>query len=86
MKGRDLLACRSVATTSIEIGDALKDNVRQIVAAVKATLKRHASELSADIIDRSIVLCGGGAMIVLEQAPERGMASRWPLQTITCGC
>ena len=65
VKGRDLLTGvpRSVTVTSIEIREALKDNVKQVVTAVKATLEQTPPELSADIIDRGIVLCGGGAMI-----------------------
>ncbi len=65
VKGRDLITGvpRSITVTSVEIREALHDNVRQLVGAVKATLERTPPELSADIIDRGIVLCGGGANI-----------------------
>ena len=65
VKGRDLITGvpRQITLTSIEIREALSDCIRQIVAAVKATLEKTPPELSADIIDRGIVLCGGGAMI-----------------------
>ena len=65
VKGRDLISGvpRSISLTSVEIREALQDNVRQLVAAVKATLEKTPPELSADIIDRGIVLCGGGAGI-----------------------
>jgi rod shape-determining protein MreB len=65
VKGRDLITGvpRSITLTSMEIREAMNDCVRQIVAAVKATLEKTPPELSADIIDRGIVLCGGGAMI-----------------------
>jgi rod shape-determining protein MreB len=65
VKGRDLITGvpRSITLTSVEIREAMNDCVRQIVAAVKATLEKTPPELSADIIDRGIVLCGGGAMI-----------------------
>lgn len=65
VKGRDLITGvpRSITVTSIEIREALKDNVRQFVAVTKTVLERTPPELSADIIDRGIVLCGGGAHI-----------------------
>ncbi|MFZ9887763.1 MAG: rod shape-determining protein [Myxococcota bacterium] len=65
VKGRDLITGvpRSINVTSVEVREALQDNIRQLVAAVKATLERTPPELSADIIDRGIVLCGGGAGI-----------------------
>ena len=65
VKGRDLISGvpRSIIVTSVEVREALHDSVRQLVSAVKATLERTPPELSADIIDRGIVLCGGGALI-----------------------
>lgn len=65
VKGRDLITGvpRSIVVTSIEIREAMQDNIRQLVGAVKATLEKTPPELSADIIDRGIVLCGGGAGI-----------------------
>lgn len=65
VKGRDLITGvpRSIHVTSVEVREALQDNVRQLVGAVKATLEKTPPELSADIIDRGIVLCGGGAGI-----------------------
>jgi rod shape-determining protein MreB and related proteins len=65
VKGRDLITGvpRSIHVSSVEVREALQDNVRQIVTAIKATLERTPPELSADIIDRGIVICGGGAGI-----------------------
>lgn len=65
VKGRDLISGvpRSITVTSIEIREALRDNLRQFVAVTKTVLERTPPELSADIIDRGIVLCGGGANI-----------------------
>lgn len=65
VKGRDLISGvpHSIVITSVEIREALQDNIRQLVSAVKATLEKTPPELSADIIDRGIVLCGGGAGI-----------------------
>jgi len=65
VKGRDLISGvpRSIVVTSVEIRDALQDAIRAIVGAVKGTLEKTPPELSADIIDRGIVLCGGGSQI-----------------------
>ncbi len=65
VNGRDLVSGvpRSVTVTSSEIREAMQDCIGQIFSAVKATLEKTPPELSADIIDRGIVLLGGGAMI-----------------------
>ena len=65
IKGRDLITGvpRQITVTSVEMREALQDSIRQLVGAVKATLEKTPPELSADIIDRGIVLCGGGALI-----------------------
>ncbi len=65
VKGRDLITGvpRSIVVTSVEIRESLQDAIRAIVGAVKATLEQTPPELSADIIDRGIVLCGGGSQI-----------------------
>ncbi len=65
VNGRDLISGvpRAVTITSEEIRAALDDSIKQLVRAVKATLEKTPPELSADIIDRGIVLCGGGALI-----------------------
>jgi rod shape-determining protein MreB len=46
-----------------EVRAALAEPVRQIVAAVTATLERTPPELAADILDRGIMLAGGGALL-----------------------
>lgn len=65
VKGRDLITGipQSIVVTSIEIREALHDSFRQFVTCAKAVLERTPPELSSDIIDRGIVLCGGGAQI-----------------------
>lgn len=65
VKGRDLITGvpQSIAVTSVEIREALQESFRQFVACTKSVLERTPPELSADIIDRGIVLCGGGAQI-----------------------
>ncbi|MBR2730451.1 MAG: rod shape-determining protein [Clostridia bacterium] len=65
IKGRNLMdgLPKNVDITSEEVREALADPVRQIVDAVKSTLERTPPELAADIIDRGIMLTGGGALL-----------------------
>lgn len=65
IRGRDLVSGlpKTIAITSHEITDALMDTVGSIVEAVKNTLERCPPELAADIMDRGIVLTGGGALL-----------------------
>lgn len=66
VKGRDLITGvpRSINVTSVEVREALQDNIRQVVATTKAVLESTPPELSSDIIERGIVVCGGGANII----------------------
>ncbi|OBZ12435.1 MULTISPECIES: rod shape-determining protein [Bacillales] len=65
IRGRDLVSGlpKTLAITSDEITEALADTVNAIVDAVKVTLEKCPPELSADIMDRGIVLTGGGALL-----------------------
>ena len=65
LRGRDLLTGlpKTITVTSTEIADALSDTVTAIVEAVKVTLEKTPPELSADIMERGIVLSGGGALL-----------------------
>ena len=54
---------KTVTVTSAETEQALKEPVGQIVEAVISVLERTPPELSADILDRGIVLTGGGALL-----------------------
>ena len=65
VRGRDIVSGlpQSVSVSSIEVRDALSENVSQIVAAVKTILERTPPELAADIIERGITLTGGGALL-----------------------
>jgi rod shape-determining protein MreB len=65
VKGRDLLAGipKTVEVSFKEIQQALADTVDAIVQAVKLCLERTPPELSADILDRGLVLTGGGALL-----------------------
>ncbi len=65
IRGRDLLTGlpKTVEITAKEVAEALKDTVTAIVDSVKATLERTPPELASDIMDRGIVLTGGGALL-----------------------
>ena len=54
---------RSVTLTSGEIREAMAETLSKIVEAVKRTLERTPPELAADIVDRGIMLAGGGALV-----------------------
>ncbi|MCW8850623.1 MAG: rod shape-determining protein [Melioribacteraceae bacterium] len=65
VKGRDLVGGipKTVEVSSVEIRDALNENITQIVEGVKQTLERTPPELSADILDRGVIITGGGALL-----------------------
>jgi rod shape-determining protein MreB len=65
IKGRDLLTGlpKNVEITSEEIVDALSEPVTAIVEAVKTCLEKTPPELAADIMDRGIIMAGGGSLL-----------------------
>ncbi|MEJ5173309.1 MAG: rod shape-determining protein [Hydrogenothermaceae bacterium] len=64
IRGRDMTGMpRSIVISGKEIREALEDVIVQIVNAVKSTLERTPPELAADIVERGIVLAGGGSLI-----------------------
>jgi rod shape-determining protein MreB len=65
VKGRDLVAGvpKTLTINSDEIRDALSEPVNAIVEAVRIVLERTPPELSADIVDKGIVLSGGGSQL-----------------------
>ncbi len=65
VKGRDLVSGipKMIQVSSIDIREALAEAVHLIVDAVLALLERTPPELSADILDRGILLSGGGALL-----------------------
>jgi rod shape-determining protein MreB len=65
IRGRDLLTGlpKTISVTAKEISSALADTVITIIEAVKNTLEKSPPELAADIMDRGIVLTGGGALL-----------------------
>ena len=65
VRGRDLVSGlpRTVRMTSTEIREAIAEPIAGIVEAVKMTLERTPPELAADIVDRGIVMAGGGSLL-----------------------
>ncbi|WP_209121800.1 rod shape-determining protein [Alkalihalobacillus sp. BA299] len=65
IRGRDMVSGlpRTITVYSEEIQDALTESVSYIVQAAKTVLEKTPPELSADIIDRGVILTGGGALL-----------------------
>jgi len=65
IKGRDLAQGipKTLSINDSEVREALEGVVQALIEVVKNTLERTPPELSADIVDRGIVLCGGGALL-----------------------
>lgn len=73
VRGRNLVTGlpKTIAVTSEETEEALKETTSQIVEAVHSVLEKTPPELAADIADRGIVLTGGGCLLYgLEQLVE----------------
>jgi rod shape-determining protein MreB len=71
IRGRDLVTGlpKTIVLTSEEVRAALEEPVQAIIDAIKATLDKTPPELSSDIMDRGIMLAGGGSL--LQGLPER---------------
>ena len=65
ISGRDLTTGlpRNVIITSTQVEEAMKESIFEIVDIIKATLERTPPELASDIVEKGIVLAGGGALI-----------------------
>ena len=66
IKGRDLVSGipRHLTVTSDEIRESMSEPIHTIIDAVKTTLERTPPELAGDIVDKGIMLAGGGALIL----------------------
>ncbi len=65
IRGRDLIAGvpKTMTISSVQVREALAETIDNIVEAVRQSLERTPPELSSDILDRGIVLTGGGALL-----------------------
>jgi rod shape-determining protein MreB len=89
VRGRDLVTGlpKTVILTASDVRAALDDPLNQIIGAIKSTLDQTPPELAADIMDKGIVLAGGGAL--LSRMDERVRAeTQMPVQVaespLTC--
>ncbi|PAE26829.1 MULTISPECIES: rod-share determining protein MreBH [Bacillaceae] len=65
VRGRDLVTGlpKTITLSSYEIRDAIKESLLHILEAIRATLEDSPAELSGDIVDRGVILSGGGALL-----------------------
>lgn len=93
VRGRDLVTGlpKHLALTSTEVLEALKEPVHAILDAIKFTLEKTPPELAADIMDRGIMLTGGGALLsgldklVLEDTGMPVNIAERPLDCVVLG-
>lgn len=93
IRGRDLLTGlpKTIEITPEEISGALHDTVYSIIDAVKSTLENTPPELAADIMDRGIVLTGGGALlrnldkVISEETKMPVLIAEEPLDCVAIG-
>ena len=66
VRGRDLLSGlpKTIDVSSKEIKEAIKDSISVIIHTTKMVLEKIEPEIAADIIDKGIVLTGGGALLI----------------------
>ncbi len=93
VKGRDIVSGlpKTIQVSSNEIRKALQEPVTNIVEAVRTTLERCPPELAADLIDRGIMLAGGGALLsgldklISEETGLPVFVAEDPLQAVANG-
>ena len=94
VKGRDLISGipKTLEVTSEEIREALEEPLKVIVDAVKVALERTPPELASDIVDKGIVLAGGGALLrnlnllIKQETSLPVTVADDPLSVIVLGC
>ncbi|MFI3208525.1 MAG: rod shape-determining protein [Eubacteriales bacterium] len=93
VRGRNIVSGlpKTVAVTSAETEEALREMTSQIVDAVISVLEQTPPELSADILERGIVLTGGGAMLrgleelIQERTGINTMTADQPMKVVAIG-
>ena len=94
VKGRDLVdgIPKTVEVSSVEIREALSESISQIVDAVRLSLERTPPELASDILDRGIIITGGGALLrkldvrISQETNLPVMVADDPLTCVVRGC
>lgn len=93
IKGRDLVTGipRHLVVSSDEIREAMSETIYKIIDAIKTTLERTPPELAGDIVDKGIMLAGGGALIkgldklIHEETKLPVMIAEDPLSCVALG-
>ncbi|MGD9898198.1 MAG: rod shape-determining protein [Calditrichaceae bacterium] len=94
VKGRDLVdgIPKTIEISSVQIREALNESIMTIVEAIKLSLERTPPELAADILDRGIILTGGGALLrnldirIREETSMAIHVAEDPLTCVARGC
>jgi rod shape-determining protein MreB len=65
IRGRDLIAGlpKTIKISSTEVTEAIQEELREIVQVIKSVLQKTPPELAADIIDKGMIMSGGGALL-----------------------
>jgi rod shape-determining protein MreB and related proteins len=65
IRGRDLVTGlpKTIEVSAVDVAEAIKDVIAEIIVAIKETLEETSPEIAADVIDHGIILTGGGAML-----------------------
>ena len=93
IRGRDLIQGlpRQVRITSQDVAKAIEESVRSIIGGIRRVLELTPPELSADIIDRGIILTGGGALLrglpelISEQTEINTVVAENPMECVALG-
>ncbi|SDN23182.1 rod shape-determining protein MreB [Psychrobacillus sp. OK028] len=93
IRGRDMVTGlpRTITIKSEEIEKALKESVLGIVQAAKNVLEKTPPELSADIIDRGVIITGGGALLhgmdhlLMEELKVPVLIAEYPMNCVAIG-
>lgn len=94
IRGRDLVTGlpKEVTVTDAQIRKALSRSVKMIIGAIKSTIEETPPELVADLVERGIVLAGGGSLLrgldklISEQAQMFTRVTDDPLTAVVRGC
>lgn len=94
VKGRDLVdgIPKTIEVSSAEIREALKESITAIIDAIRLSLERTPPELASDILDRGIIVTGGGALLkhldkrIMEETSLPANVAEDPLTCVARGC
>lgn len=93
VRGRDMMTGlpETIEISAVDVAEAIQEVVQEIIAAVKETLEITSPEISADVIDRGIVITGGGALlknisdVIAEETDVPVFVAAEPLNCVAVG-